>query len=287
MALLAIAACVAAYRLGVMALLERVLPVGETALTVLRRVGVIASLFAGYWLVARYYERRRLDELAFPPAAVFVSALAGAALIGATIVVLFAIGNYQVVAYRGWGAAWPLMASIVIAVVIEEVVFRGVLFRLLEQHTGTVRALIVQAVFFGALHVFNSDTTAMTVLSVTLLGAFWALIFVRTRSLWTSIANHAMWNLTIFVSGVPLSGQESWRSAAPWESVVQGPVWLTGGGFGPEDSVINVVVMACVVAALAYRARRRGGLAVEADGGGVERRLRKPEGADAPDLGPT
>ena len=134
---------------------------------------------------------------------------------------------------------------------------RGVIFRLLEQYAGTGIALIFQAFLFGSLHVFNEGTSAMTVISVTLLGAFWTALYVFSRNLWVVIAHHAAWNITIFATGAPLSGQEEWRLSAPLESTYQGPVWLTGGGFGPEDSLINVLVMICATAGLAYWAWRK------------------------------
>ena len=256
-ALLAIAAAVAAYRLGVMALIERLLPSNESLVTAVRRVGVVSSALLAYWVVARHYERRDLGELAFRPLATALGALSGIALIGLTIASLFALGFYQLVSYRGWGPALPILATIALAVVFEEILFRGVLFRLLEKHTGTLRALVVESLFFGVLHMFNDGVTIITVVSVTLIGAFWTLIYIHSRNLWVLAAHHAAWNITIFVSGVPLSGQEEWIRSAPFESLSRGPGWLTGGDFGPEDSILNLVVVAGALAALGYRVWRQ------------------------------
>ncbi len=257
-ALLAIGALVALYRLGIMALLETLFPLSEAHVTLLRRIGVTATLFVGYWMVARYYERRVITELAFKPLAISISAFCGVALIGITILSLYALQNYRLISFRGDAAALPVIGAVIPAVIFEEVVFRGVVFRLLEQRAGTVKAVAAQALIFGGLHLFNAGAAAMTLISVTLLGAFWTLIYVYSRNLWVVIANHAAWNVTIFVSGVPLSGQEEWRLSAPLESSSQGPVWLTGGGFGPEDSIINILVMACAVWGLAYWTWRKG-----------------------------
>ncbi len=247
-----IAACVGLYRFGIMALLVTLLPLNDVQIVVLRRVGVAASLIVGYLAVARYYERRTVTEFAFKPVAISIGALSGCLLIGITIVSLFALGNYRVLAFRGLSATLPIIGFIVPAVMIEEVVFRGVVFRLLEQYAGSVRALIAQALIFGGLHLFNEGTSVMTMISVTLLGAFWAAIYMQSRNLWVVIANHCAWNVTIFVSGVPLSGQEGWRSAAPLESSYHGSVWLTGGEFGPEDSILNILIMAGALGGLIY-----------------------------------
>jgi hypothetical protein len=96
-----------------------------------------------------------------------------------------------------------------------------------------------------------------TVFSVTLLGAMWTLLFVHVRSLWVCGLNHFAWNLTILCSGVPLSGIEDWRALAPLATEYRGPDWLTGGLFGPENSVVTLVLVGAVVGVLLQRARTR------------------------------
>lgn len=258
--LVAIAAAVVAYRLGAMAVLERLLPRHGELLTPLRRIGVVASALGAYWAVARFYERRSPRELAFRPLATAASAVAGVALIGAALVTLRALDAYRVLSFRELSPALPIAGTIVLAVALEETIFRGVIYRILERDAGTVVALPVQAVAFGALHAFNEGAAAATVVSVTLLGALWTLVYVRWRNLWMVVAHHAAWNVTIFAAGAPLSGQAAWRLKAPLESNLTGPAWLTGAAFGPEDSVVTIAAVAGAAAALAVSARARGTL---------------------------
>lgn len=256
-ALAIVAACVLVYRFAMMPLLGWALPLSDLQSTVLRRIGVTASAVVGYWLAVRFVERRRCSDLAVKPAAIALGAVSGAALIGITLLTLYSVGSYQLLSYRGFFAALPVLAMIGFAAILEEVIFRGIVFRIFEPQAGTMPALIAQSTLFGCLHLFNDSTTLMTVLSVTLLGAFWTLVYVHSRNLWAVVANHAAWNAMIFASGVPLSGQEDWRAAALFDTSVQGPAWLTGGGFGPEDSIINIVLMTTVVLGYARWIRRR------------------------------
>jgi hypothetical protein len=101
------------------------------------------------------------------------------------------------------------------------------------------------------------DVTVMLV-SVSVLGLLWAGVFVLTRNLWVAVANHAAWNFTILLSGVPLSGIEDWRDLAPLESRYAGPEWLTGGMFGPEASLPVIVWVSVAVVVLLRAARKRG-----------------------------
>ena len=166
--------------------------------------------------------------------------------------------------FRGASPALLGVAALIgIAATLEELVFRCLLFRVLERAWGTGAALTVQAVLFAVQHLENiehggaGDAAAM-LLSVTVLGLLWAGLFVLTRNLWVVAANHAAWNFTILLSGVPLSGIEDWRALAPLESRYAGPDWLTGGMFGPESSLLVIVSTTVAVVLLLRAARTRG-----------------------------
>jgi mannose-6-phosphate isomerase-like protein (cupin superfamily) len=133
-------------------------------------------------------------------------------------------------------------------------VFRGIAFRLLEPAVGTGAAVGLTAVIFGVVHLPNlhDDVGASELLktftSVALISAFWTVLYARVRNLWFVTLHHAAWNFSIVISGASLSGVDEWRAAAPFASVDHGPAWLTGGRFGPEDSVITIaLVAACLL----------------------------------------
>ena len=170
----------------------------------------------------------------------------------------FLLGNYQVTQYRGFGLAAAVIGTIFVGLLVEEMIFRGIVFRLFEQYFGTTWALVIPSALFGLAHLANDGATFVTFLSGTSIGVFWSLIYAWSRNIWVVSANHAAWNTAIFLTGLPLSGQTEWRSAAPLESSYQGSALLTGGAFGPEDSIINVLFMGIVVLALWYWGWRRG-----------------------------
>jgi hypothetical protein len=224
----------------------------------------LLAAVAAYWAYVRWHEERAATELRLQPLRLVLGGASGAALVGLPIAVLFALGAYEVVLFRGFSPALLGAAAVIaIAAVLEELVYRCLLFRLLERASGTGVALAIQAVVFALMHIANveqgtaGDVMAMLV-SVALLGLLWAGLFVLTRNLWVVAANHAAWNFTILLSGLPLSGIEDWRALAPIESRLAGPGWLTGGMFGPESSLLVIVSIAVAVALLLRAARRRG-----------------------------
>ncbi len=249
---------------GLAPLIDTVFHPGADLLSAIRRACISLAAVAGYWAYVHWHEKREVTELRLRPVPLLLGGASGAALMAVPIALLFAVGAYQLVLVRG--ASPALMGAavlIVIAATLEELVFRCLLFRVLERAWGTWAALAVQAVLFALQHLENvtkggtEDVVTMLV-SAILTGLMWAGIFVLTRNLWAAAANHAAWNFTILLSGVPLSGLEDWRAIAPLESHYAGPNWLTGGMFGPESSLPAIVSTTVVVVLLLRAAQRRG-----------------------------
>lgn len=237
---------------------------GPAVATQLKRLGILAFATVGYWLYVRYVRKRPVTELRPAPVGAALGGLAGAALIGLALLPLFAFGAYAVTTQRGFQTGLLEIAGFLfVAAMLEELVYRGVLFQTLESAWGAVPALWLQSLVFGVGHlenVFALDGSgwdmAATVLSVTLLGAMWTLLFLLTRNLWICGLNHFAWNFTILCSGVPLSGIEEWRAQAPIETAYRAPDWITGGLFGPENSAVTLVLVALAVGLLWHRAAK-------------------------------
>lgn len=252
------------FRQGLLPLIEAVFHPGPELLSVLRRVGILLTAVAGYWAFVHWHEKRAATELNLRPIHLVLGGASGAALVALPMAVLFALGVYEPVLFRGASPALLGAGAVIgIAAILEELTYRCLLFRLLERAWGTKWALVVQAVVFALQHLENvaqggiGDAVTMLI-SVTLVGLLWAAVFILTRNLWAVAANHAAWNFTILLSGLPLSGIEDWRKVAPLESRFAGPDWLTGGMFGPESSLLVMASTTVAVVLLLRAARRRG-----------------------------
>jgi membrane protease YdiL (CAAX protease family) len=258
------------FRQGLLPLIDAVFHPGPEWLSVFRRTGILVTAVAGYWAFVHWHERREATELHLRPMSLLLGGASGAAMVALPIALLFALGVYEQVLFRGASPALLGVAALIgIAAILEELVYRCLLFRVLERAWGTTLALAVQALTFALQHVENvaqggiSDVVTMLT-TVTLTGLLWAGVFVLARNLWVVAAHHAAWNFTILLAGVPLSGIEDWRTLAPLESRVAGPDWLTGGMFGPESSWLVIALTTVAVALLLRAARRRGAFFVPA-----------------------
>jgi CAAX protease family protein len=139
--------------------IESVLHLPEPWQLVVGRSGSLLASIGAYFLFVRWYEKRQPIELALKPVPVMLAAVIGAALISITIGVLYLIGHYVIESTRPLALAVPVICTIIVAAVVEELTFRALAFRILEEHVGTLPALAVVSVAFGALHLFNTCST--------------------------------------------------------------------------------------------------------------------------------
>ncbi len=181
----------------------------------------------------------------------------GAALFTAVVLELALGGHYHVAGVHlssDVALAALLLAS---GAVIEEVLFRGVAFRLVEEWAGTWIALAVSAAIFGAVHSANPGATWVSTLAIALeAGVLLAAAYIVTRNLWFPIGLHFAWNFCEGpVYGTQVSGHEILTSVVT--AHVSGSPWLTGGSFGPEAGLYAVATCLLVALAMLAYARRR------------------------------
>ena len=208
-------------------------------------LSVLPFLLA-YWLLAKVIERRPLSELAWRKSPQLLWGLLAALLLFTLVTAeLWAANAYSI---SGWGDAplWTLfLLTAVVPGITEEIISRGILFRLTEEGLGTWIALLVSALFFGFAHIANPGATAWSSIAISIeAGLLFGLLYHVTRSLWWCIGLHAGWNFVQgAVFGIPVSGI---RVDGLFESRLQGPDWLDGGGFGAEASVLTVLTCTAV-----------------------------------------
>ncbi len=151
----------------------------------------------------------------------------------------------------------PALSMAMLAGVAEEIIFRGAIYRLLEDGFGTLIAIVLSGALFGLLHALNPGATLASTAAIAVeAGILLAAAYLVTRSLWLAIGLHIGWNFTeggIF--GAAVSGGKSHGLVS---TVFAGPDWLTGGKFGPEASLTAVILCVIVAAVLLIVAIRRG-----------------------------
>src|SRR5690606_16185158 len=125
-------------------------------LSALRRAGILVAAIAGYWAYTHWYEKREASELRLRPIRLMLGGASGAGLVAIPIAMLFALDAYELVLFRSASPALLGVAVLIgIAATLEELIYRCLLFRLLERSWGTGVALVVQSVIFALAHLEN------------------------------------------------------------------------------------------------------------------------------------
>lgn len=154
----------------------------------------------------------------------------------------------------------------------EELLVRGLLLTNLAEgaaglgplsdRAGSVLAVGLTSLLFGALHAGNPNATLLSTASIALAGVFLALGYALTGELAIPLGLHLTWNYVQgVVYGFPVSGVGA--GVAVVETELTGPRLLTGGPFGPEAGLLGIgaVLLGCGVTAWWVR-RVHGSLAL-------------------------
>lgn len=190
-------------------------------------------------------ERRPVTELAMKRtwADLGLGLLLGVCYFAVVVGLMALAGSYRIT--EAHFAFLPLLTYFLhffMVAVYEEIIFRGIIFRLIDDRWNTAAALIVSALLFGAVHLANPGATlwgafAIAVEAGLLLGA----AYKWSGTLWLPIGIHWAWN---FVQGNVLGFAVSGNPVPDkiFSAIISGPEWITGGLFGAEASVPAVVV---------------------------------------------
>ncbi|MFH9197259.1 lysostaphin resistance A-like protein [Streptomyces anulatus] len=221
---------------------------------------VLAVLVYG-WVVRRT-EHRPSTEVAREgaEAAIGRGMLIGVAMFGAVIANIFVNAHYEINGLGSVTGAVGLFGFMAAAAVTEELIFRGVLFRIIEERAGTWIALALTGVLFGASHLLNPNASLWGAFAIAIeAGAMLAAAYAATRNLWLPIGLHFGWNFAAAgIFSVEVSGNNTPQGLL--DTVTSGPTWVTGGDFGPEGSVYAVLFGALLTIGFLWLAHRRGNL---------------------------
>lgn len=158
-----------------------------------------AAMIALYALFVRLFEGNWPMDI--PMRKMPLSMLSGFGLASALFVlivmVMSAIGCYRIESFgldSTIGFLGGFFTYLAVST-IEEIIFRGVLFRWIDRRFGFVAALIVSSFMFGFMHIQTGTWWLCVSLAITL-GFTAAASYKLSGNLWMPIAIHWGWNFT-------------------------------------------------------------------------------------------
>ena len=204
----------------------------------------IPLLILAYALLIRRLGARPRDDYRDPAALRHLALGLGAGFLIFSLAVGVAalLGVYRITGRGDLTDFLPaLLGAAIFPAISEELVFRGILFRWIEEFGGSWLALLLTSVFFGAAHLKNPNASTIAAIGIAFeAGVMLGAAYMLTRSLWLPMGLHAAWNFTQGeIYDIPVSGTNAHGLV---EAQLSGNPLLTGNGFGLEASLIAIVI---------------------------------------------
>jgi len=120
---------------------------------------------------------------------------------------------------------------------------------LLDSFANKWVALLISGILFAAFHFTNPGIHTLAFVNLFLAGLLLGINYIYTRNLWFSFLFHLSWN---FFQG-PLLGFRVSGLSLPSLLVAEpkGDLFVTGGDFGLEGSILNTLVSVIALLVLA------------------------------------
>ena len=214
--------------------------------------GIIASsaVISTYIYFFRKYERREIKEFSSKGIAKYLlsGTMIGVVLQSLTMLVIVLNGGFEIVSVNPISnVIIPFTIAFTVAV-FEEILIRGIIFRIIEEQLGSYISLLISAIIFGALHLLNPNSTLISGVCVGIeAGLLLGAAYIYTRNLWFPIAIHFAWNfMQSGIFGAITSGNE--KTSSLLTTKLTGNSFITGGEFGPEGTIQALIF--CVLASI-------------------------------------
>lgn len=197
-----------------------------------------------YKLTMKYLARRSIPEISTHR----IGIEAGMGILTGAIFII--VSTFIIVAMGGYSFQWAsadigsvLISSIEAALgvaIIEELIFRGLMFQAISKLAGNWLALAVTSLFFGVAHLGNTGATLWSSFAISIeAGVLLGAAFMWRRNLWFAMGLHFAWNACEGLLGIPVSGHSS---VGLFTVKVNSAGLLTGGDFGLEGSIVPVMI---------------------------------------------
>lgn len=214
--------------------------------------------FALYGLLVIVGERRSPTEIAFRASSLFdlaIGAIIGFTILVVMLLLLYFMGFYRI--HTGHWSGWfnSFVFDSYISGMLEEIAFRAVLLRIFARlFNSPIAGLLISSALFGVAHLTHATWFQAFEIAFNA-GLTLGLPYMITGRLWMSVGLHIGWDFT----------EESLLGINTQHGILQSvpdltkSVFLTGGAYGPDGSIIaSAVTIVAIVAML--RAKKSGWL---------------------------
>ncbi|MEP6585057.1 MAG: CPBP family intramembrane glutamic endopeptidase [Ginsengibacter sp.] len=212
-----------------------------------------------YIFLFRFYEKRQVKELSSSTLSknAIIGLATGITLQSLFILIIYMAGHYSILSINPLTFIIPGFMQALTAGFVAELLLCGIIFRLTEEKFGTVIALIISASIFAVAHGNVKGATFISICATSLqAGIMLNAAYVFSRSLWLPIFLHLSWDFAEpSIYGGINPGISILKSL--FESKISGPVILSGGQFGPQNSIQSLLLCSLLSFIFLWFAKRK------------------------------
>ncbi|MCC8050120.1 MAG: CPBP family intramembrane metalloprotease [Clostridiales bacterium] len=150
--------------------------------------------------------------------------------------------------------AASFLGTFLVAPIIEELVFRGLIQGIISKNYNRYAGVIVSSLIFGAVHLMNGALSLISalqlIISGALVGIMFSCIYLSTGSIWASITVHALYNGIGTLVPVDITSTNDWPVVFVLNSKNQ---LLTGGDYGFDCALTTVIGFIIITVFILHR----------------------------------
>lgn len=171
------------------------------------------------------------------------------------VIVFLMVGKAEVNAFALENVVLIVIASMITALkagILEEMLFRGFIMKLLENRWNRYIAILIPSFIFSLVHIPSMETftlggVVLLVISGTLVGVMFSLVAYKGNSISNSAFMHAIWNFIMITSILHITTEQRAYGEPIFSIIIPSDnILLTGAGFGVEASFIAIIGYALV-----------------------------------------
>lgn len=220
---------------------------------------IISSLvlLVSYYYLFRLYDKRKINELSLKhlPKEMFFGGVLGFLTISLSIFILFLLGHYQAFGITTAHYSARGFTVLLFAALVEDLFHRGLVVREIENWLGSHIAIVV-AMVVELQHIYNPHSNLFSFFCYLIWGFTMAMMFIYTKRIWLPYFFHIGWNFAQPFFGSNLTGTDNMGTII--QSKFTGPVLLTGGATGIEDSIFTESFLLIIGIVLYCLAKKEG-----------------------------
>ena len=189
--------------------------------------------------------------------------LAGFIMMSCVCLILMLSGQVE---FKGFGLGKEFLPLFLINLVMwfpqgasEELLFRGYMIPRIGSRYKKAVAVFFSSVMFSVFHSLNMGYTPLASVNLFLIAILFALIYLKTGSIWMTSAMHTIWNLSQGnIYGLQVSGNEAHAAVINTVYKPGAKDMITGGAFGPEGGLaVTAVTAVCMIIVIILLANSR------------------------------